>query len=98
MARKAGQGEEEEVAQSQEAKREDASPPWREEDVGVTDYWRSGQIFPTLQLLGPNIGNQGTETLRNLLKVTQRQVLRMVFDIMRVTSRKGQTSTDINKT
>ncbi|KAL6050334.1 hypothetical protein STEG23_011159 [Scotinomys teguina] len=36
MARKAGQGEEEEVAQSQEAKREDASPPWREEDVGVT--------------------------------------------------------------
>ncbi|KAL6084960.1 hypothetical protein STEG23_028308 [Scotinomys teguina] len=37
MARKAGQGEEEEVAQSQEAKREDASPPWREEDVGVTD-------------------------------------------------------------
>ncbi|KAL6081479.1 hypothetical protein STEG23_026373 [Scotinomys teguina] len=37
MARKAGQGEEEEVAQSQEAKREDASPPWREEDVGVTE-------------------------------------------------------------
>ncbi|KAL6083245.1 hypothetical protein STEG23_014627 [Scotinomys teguina] len=37
MSRKAGQGEEEEVAPSQEAKREDASPPWREEDVGVTN-------------------------------------------------------------
>ncbi|KAL6089645.1 hypothetical protein STEG23_032883 [Scotinomys teguina] len=37
MARKVGQGEEEEVAQSQEAKREDASLPWREEDVGVTE-------------------------------------------------------------
>ncbi|KAL6091933.1 hypothetical protein STEG23_025891, partial [Scotinomys teguina] len=36
MARKVGQGEEEEVAQSQEGKREDASLPWRAEDVGVT--------------------------------------------------------------
>ncbi|KAL6039980.1 hypothetical protein STEG23_033009 [Scotinomys teguina] len=54
MARKAGQGEEEEVAQSQEAKREDASPPWREEDVGVTvktsntilkRYGESGQPY-----------------------------------------------------
>ncbi|KAL6039212.1 hypothetical protein STEG23_005630, partial [Scotinomys teguina] len=42
MARKAGQGEEEEVAQSQEAGRRDASPPGRQ-DVEVTGGY---SIFP----------------------------------------------------
>ncbi|KAL6093094.1 hypothetical protein STEG23_019397 [Scotinomys teguina] len=36
MARKAGQGDEEEVARARLQRREEASPPRREEDVGVT--------------------------------------------------------------
>ncbi|KAL6030227.1 hypothetical protein STEG23_035755 [Scotinomys teguina] len=48
MARKAGQGEEEEVVQSQEAKREDASLPWREEDVGVTAWGSNPEMKPPI--------------------------------------------------